>query len=93
MKIKRIEDQKMNLERPKRGPNAGKNMVIIIVAKEMIWEVGRLFQISVVIPPLRPKTARMKLINFSNKVPKKEGIFLMVALVLFFILSQKDFSL
>ena len=81
----------MNLESPKIGPNAGKNILTIMVIKEIICDVGRLFQINVVTPPLRPKRVRISVKTFSSREAKKEGIFLMVALVLFLTLYQKDF--
>jgi hypothetical protein len=83
----------MNFESPSIGPKAGKNIVTIIVMKENICDVGRLFHIREVMPPLSPSRAKMKLKSFSTRVPKKDGIFFMVALVLFFTLSQKDFSM
>ncbi len=83
----------MNLEMPIIGPNAGKNIVTIMVIKAMICVFGKPFHINEVIPPFNPTKERMSPINFSTKVPRKEGIFFIVAFVLFLTLSQNDFSL
>ena len=54
----------MNFDSPKMGPNAGKNILTIMVRTDIICAEGMLFHIKLVIPPFRPSKLRIKPNNF-----------------------------